>query len=198
MVRGRPRSFDRSQALDQATEVFWSKGYEGTSLDDLQVAMGISRPSLYAAFKDKTSLFREVVARYRETSGSIVARAMRDQPTARAAVKAMLIESAFLFTAGDEPRGCLVVIGAINCTPDCSDQESEMSRIRQSTTLLIKDRLNQAVLDGELPSETNADGLGQFFASVLSGLSIQAKDGATRPQLLAVAESAMTAWPGTR
>ena len=160
--------------------------------------MGISRPSLYAAFKDKTSLFREVVARYRETSGSIVARAMRDQPTARAAVKAMLIESALLFTAGDEPRGCLVVIGAINCTPDCSDQESEMSHIRQSTTLLIKDRLNQAVLDGELPPETNTDGLGQFFASVLSGLSIQAKDGATRPQLLAVAESAMTAWPGSQ
>jgi len=184
--------------LEQATAVFWSKGYEGTSLDDLQVAMGVSRPSLYAAFKDKTALFREVVARYRETSGSIVARAMRDQPNARLAVQTMLVESALLFTSGDKPRGCLVVISAINCTPDCSEQEQEMSDIRKTTTRLIRDRLQLAVLDGELPSGTDADSLSQFFATVLSGLSIQAKDGSSRTQLLAVAENAMMGWPGAR
>lgn len=195
MARGRPRTFDRDEALDKATEVFWSNGYEGTSLDDLQLAMGISRPSLYAAFNDKTSLFREVIARYRENSGSVVARAMRNQPTAKAAVQAMLSESALLFTSGEKSRGCLVVVGAINCTPDCFDQEREMSDIRKTTTRLIKDRLQQAVQDGELPSDTNADSLSQFFSSVLCGLSIQAKDGSTRTQLLAVAESAMMAWP---
>lgn len=194
-MRGRPRSFDRDIALEQAVAVFWNNGYEGTSLNDLQAAMNISRPSLYAAFGDKTALFREAVARYRATSGSIVARAMYEQPTACLAVEAMLVDSAMLFTSGENPRGCLVVTSAINCTPDCVGQEQEMSKIRQSTTRLIKDRLQRAVLEGELPSGTNFEDLAQFYAAILSGISIQARDGASRSQLLAVARSAMRSWP---
>lgn len=196
-TRGRPRQFDRDRALHLATQVFWAKGYEGTSLSELQEAMGLSRPSVYAAFGDKDSLFREAVAYYRRTDGAILlAKLGLEQPgSAKKSIAEMLRAYALLFTEPGKGKGCLVVLGAINCTPERSVLSEELAEIRRATSVLIRSRLEREVERQELPSKTNVGDLAQFFTAVLNSLSIQARDGASREQLLAVVASAMLAWP---
>src|SRR5215475_1081680 len=116
--RGRPRGFDREEALRRAMEAFWEKGYEGASLDDLLAAMGgISPPSFYAAFGSKEQLFFEVVERYAKTLGSRPVQALERGSTAREGIEAMLREAVAIFCSPDMPPGCVVVLGAINCAP---------------------------------------------------------------------------------
>ncbi|MEN4921529.1 TetR/AcrR family transcriptional regulator [Achromobacter spanius] len=192
--RGRPRNFDRAQALQKAMEVFWSKGYEGASLADLTEAMGINSPSLYGAFGSKESLFREAVALYRETEGGSARRALLAAPTAREAIQSMLMASAERFTAPGLPPGCMIVLGApAGCVNHAgvSDFLGDNRREMQSRILA---RLNTGVLQGELPAGTDLKGLAAFYTTVLHGMSIQARDGASRKTLQAVARQAMCAW----
>src|ERR1700733_15772686 len=112
---GRPRSFDREQALDAAMRVFWKQGYEGASLADLTAAMGINRPSLYAAFGDKEALFRKVLDRYNSGPAAYVCDAL-NQPTARRAIERLLQGAADLATGSGHRPGCLFVQGALACS----------------------------------------------------------------------------------
>ncbi len=129
--RGRPRSFDRPTALEQATMAFWEHGYETTSVSDLTRAMGISAPSLYAAFGDKKTLFEEVVEAYVLSHGAYGGRAFAEEPTARDAVGRMLREAAGLFTESGHPRGCLVISAATNCS---TPEVEEALRARRTPT----------------------------------------------------------------
>src|ERR1700693_4126605 len=121
---GRPRSFDLDQALDRALQVFWRKGYEGTSLADLTGAIGINRPSLYAAFGDKETLFRKALDRYAEGPAAYVREALK-QPTARAVTEQLLRGTTDLLTDTHHPSGCLVVQSALVCgeASDCIRKE---------------------------------------------------------------------------
>src|ERR1700738_1733525 len=114
MSIGRPRGFDIDRALDLAMQVFWEKGYEGTSLPDLTSAMGINRPSLYAAFGNKEALFRKVLDRYIEGPAGYVRQALGEQ-TARAVVERLLSGAIDLLTDPRNPGGCLLVQGALAC-----------------------------------------------------------------------------------
>ncbi|CAB3910272.1 MULTISPECIES: TetR/AcrR family transcriptional regulator [Achromobacter] len=192
--RGRPRNFDRAQALQKAMEVFWSKGYEGASLTDLTEAMGINSPSLYGAFGSKEGLFREAVELYRETEGGSARRALLAAPTARDAVQAMLLASAERFTAPGLPPGCMIVLGApAGCDnqPGVGNFLGDNRREMQSRILA---RLNAGAAQGELPAGADLKGLAAFYTTVLHGMSIQARDGASRKTLQAVARQAMRAW----
>ncbi|MPZ40988.1 MAG: TetR family transcriptional regulator [Rhizobiales bacterium] len=194
--RGRPRSFDRAAALRRAMEVFWAKGYDGTSMADLTAAMGVNSPSIYAAFGCKEQLFGEAVALYAATEGGRIWSSMVTAPTARAAIETMLRTSAEEFTRAGKPRGCLIALGAIH-----TDQGNEVVRrdLRQKRAQNIEQlsrRLERGIADGELPKGLDRRAIATFYATVQHGMSIQARDGASRKSLLAVADCAMAAWDG--
>ncbi|MFI6879567.1 TetR/AcrR family transcriptional regulator [Streptomyces sp. NPDC050400] len=191
--RGRPRSFDRETALEKAMRAFWENGYEATSVSDLTREMGIGAPSLYAAFGDKRSLFEEVVRVYGVTHGSGPGRALTEEPTARGAIARLLREAADEFTAPGHPHGCLVIHAATNCTTP--EVEQALRDQRGASLAAIEDRLRQGVDAGELPPGTDAAALSRFVGAVFQGMSQQSRDGASRAELEAVADLAMTVWP---
>ncbi|GGM11206.1 TetR family transcriptional regulator [Streptomyces fumigatiscleroticus] len=191
--RGRPRSFDRATALEKALMAFWEQGYEATSVSDLTRAMDIGAPSLYAAFGDKRSLFEEVVQVYGARYGSFGDRALAEEPTARAAVERMLREAAAEYTAPGRPHGCLVVHAATNCsTPEV---EQLLRDRRNANIAALENRIRAGVAAGELPADTDAAALARHAGAMIQGMSQQARDGASREQLEALAEIAMTIWP---
>ena len=114
MAMGRPREFDVDKALDLALQVFWRKGYEGASMADLTETMGITKPSLYAAFGNKEELFRKALDRYVDGPGGYFQVALA-KPTIRAVVEHLLFEAADAVTDPDHPPGCLAVQGALSC-----------------------------------------------------------------------------------
>lgn len=192
--RGRPRNFDRAQALRKAMEVFWSKGYEGASLTDLTAAMGINSPSLYGAFGSKEGLFREAVQLYRDTDGAASRRALTDAETARDAVQGMLLAAAERFTAPGAPPGCLIVLGAPSGADNHDGVGAFLGDNRREMQGRILARLTAGAAAGELPPGADLKNLAAFYTTILHGMSIQARDGASRKTLQAVARQAMCAW----
>lgn len=172
---------------------FWEHGYETTSVSDLTRAMGISAPSLYAAFGDKKTLFEEVVEVYAGSYGAYGGRAFEEEGTARGAIGRMLGEAAGLFTEPGHPRGCLMISAATNCsTPEV---EQSLRARRNANLASFEARIRRGMEEGELPADTDARGLARFSGAVLQGMSQQARDGATAQELAVVAETAMRAWP---
>lgn len=193
--RGRPRGFDRGEALRGAMEVFWEKGYEGASLEELQSAMGaISPPSFYAAFGSKEQLFREAVDLYVETIGSRPIRALESAVTARDGLEAMMREVINICTGSHTPRGCLVFLGAINCAPANKSVEDHMRPFRVRAPDLIRKRLEQGVEDGDVPKGVDLEPLVSLYAGLIYGLPVRARDGASRKHLLAGVSGAMASW----
>ncbi len=192
--RGRPRAFDRSVALDRAMIEFWRNGYEATSIAALTHAMGITPPSLYAAFGDKRKLFSEAVERYAQTHGQYGSRSLAE-PTARAAVERMLREAAAEYTEPSHPPGCLVINGAVNIADADEDVKAELRGYRDTTKKKIANKIRADVRAGRLPKTTDAAGLATFYSAVIQGMSTQACDGASHRDLTRVVDNAMKAWP---
>jgi len=193
--RGRPRSFDRKAALLRAMEVFWTHGYEGATLNDLQRAMGgITPPSFYAAFGSKEALFREAVELYSSTLGLPMLQALAEQPTARAAVGGLLRGAVEAFTKPGKPRGCFLVLGAINIAPANKSVQDHLRSLRARRRKLIEQRLARGAKDGELPRNLDLKALASFYTTVIDGLAIQARDGASREALKFSVHCAMSAW----
>lgn len=194
-TRGRPRTFDPDIALQQATELFWKRGYEGTSLSDLAEAMGIASASIYACFGSKADLFRQVMERYGTTYGGPPKRALSEHPTARAAVHAMLRATADQITRPDSPHYCMLILAAPTGAVENHAVREFLADIRRSQFTAIKQRLDRGIDEGDLtvPAD-DVDALARFYATVVQGLSVQARDGATRTELEAVIDCAMAAW----
>ncbi len=190
--RGRPRCFDRDKALECALELFWRQGYEGTSIADLTKAMGIAPPSLYAAFGSKERLYLEVLDLYAATLGAYAAKSLTEEPSARAGIERMLREAGTVYAA----RGCMLIGGAMACAPENAAVAADLVRRRGGGKAAIVERLARAVAEGELPPGTDVAGLGTYYTAVIQGLSVQARDGASRAELGAIAGLAMAAWPG--
>ena len=193
--RGRPRTFDPDTALRQALEQFWERGYEGTSLHDLARAMGIASASIYACFGTKEDLFRKVMALYGTTSGGPPRRALYEHPTARAAVHAMLRAVADEITRPDTPHYCMLVLAAPTGAVENHAVREFLADGRRGQHTAIKDRLARGVTDGDLTEPAvGLDALARYYATVVHGLSVQARDGAGRGELEAVITCAMAAW----
>jgi AcrR family transcriptional regulator len=193
-ARGRPRTFDRDQALKSAIEVFWARGYDGATLEELQAAMGgIAPPSFYAAFGSKDRLFREAVGRYhREMSGRFLG--ALEAPTAREGIEALLRAAVDTFSGGHGPRGCLIMLGALNCTRANKDAHDYLLELRQQGPDAIRQRLARGVADGDVPAGAPLAELTSFYTTVLQGLAIRAHDHASRQALTAAVDAAMAAW----
>ena len=191
----RPREFDCQLALDAALRVFWEKGYEGATLDDLTRAMGINRPSLYGAFGNKAQLFDKVLERYASGPAAYVVDALQ-APTARACAEAILRGAADLCTGPENPGGCLVVHAALATggTGDCVRKALVEFRARGDRA--IRERFERARIEGELPEGTDPAGLARFIAVVVRGMAVEAASGAAREDLEPVILMVLKAWPG--
>ena len=196
--RGRPLSFDRDQVLERAMYVFWQRGYEAASVTELTAAMGITAPSLYAAFGDKERLFLEAVERYATGPGSGYPKALEEEPTAYLAINRLLSEAANELTRSDHPKGCMVVMAATNCSQASAHVQETLAKRRAVADDGVRYRIESGIRNGELPTDTNAATLANFYVTVFRGMSMQAADGASRENLLATAEAAMRAWPTTQ
>ncbi|MEV4620429.1 TetR/AcrR family transcriptional regulator [Asanoa sp. NPDC049573] len=195
MAGGRPRAFDSEAALDRALEVFWRQGYEGTGISDLTKAMGINNaPSLYNAFGNKEQLFSKVLDRYADGPARYIREAF-DQPTARAAVEALLHGAADATTDPDHPRGCITVQGALAYSPGATSAREELTARRAAGEAALRARLERARDTGDLPAGADPEGLARYFTTIYQGIAVQAAGGATREQLHQIVDTAMTVWP---
>jgi AcrR family transcriptional regulator len=187
---GRPRQFDPDTALDAAVEVFWRQGYQGAALTDLTAAMGMNRPSLYAAFGDKAHLFQKALRRYIDCNMSYVADALA-QRTAREVAEAFLTGNARAVTMPGRPAGCLSVQAAVTG----EDAFAELGRNRAEIQQTLTDRFRRAITEGDLPGEEDPEELAGYLITVATGFSIRAGDGATRETLLTIARRALCSFP---
>ena len=194
--RGRPREFDQEKALDRALELFWRQGYEGTSIADLREAIGITAPSLYAAFGSKEELYRRVLEHYLAGLGRTLADALREETNTYAAVKRFLFESAQKFAGPKTPRGCPISCAIPTCAPENRAVADIVASMRMTSLRILRSRFQEAVKTGELPGDTDTEHLARFYGAVIQGMSVQALDGAGAKALGGIAETALRAWPG--
>jgi AcrR family transcriptional regulator len=179
-------------------QLFWRKGFEATSIADLTAAMGIGAPSLYAAFGSKEALYAEALCHYQKNYGPLTWGRFDAAPTAKAAVEQLLMDSAAALTGGDAgaPKGCMVTLSAMD-----RDEHAELCEtVRNSRSAMVERlvaRFTRAAADGEIPEDTDLQALARYLQSVQSGMSILARDGASRSELEAVARVAMASWDAT-
>ncbi|EDY56596.1 MULTISPECIES: TetR/AcrR family transcriptional regulator [Streptomyces] len=191
---GRPRAFDIDEALDRAVLVFWSKGFEGASLDDLTEAMGISRPSLYRAFGNKEDLFYKALERYTEGLTAYFAQALTE-PTSRAVATAVLHGTVEAATVPGLPAGCLGVLGALATGDESRPVRDALIAWREEGIAHLTRRFQQAMDAGDLPPSTDPHLLALYLRTVANGIAVQAASGSSRPELLQVANLALGSWP---
>ncbi|CCT58624.1 TetR/AcrR family transcriptional regulator [Acetobacter pasteurianus] len=192
---GRPREFDRDKALDAALTLFWMQGYEPTSLNQLKACMGnISPASFYAAFGSKETLFREVVQRYLETYGQVTAPLWDETLAPRDAIEQTLRRSARMQTTRSHPTGCLIVLGASNCSPENQSVQTLLAAERARTRKGMKACVDRAVASGELPPSPAIETLPTLFTTFLHGMACEARDGDRAKKLDAAITTLMQIW----
>lgn len=194
-VRGRPRRFDQETALIRAMELFWQRGFEATSMSELTEAMGMSPSSIYSTWGDKEGLFQAALAHYTSGPGSFSAQALSTPGQAREAVALMLDRAAAELTQEGRPLGCLVALSGNQCSPAARAVSDSLAAFRRQSQEALEARLRSGQERGELAAEVDPLELAVFYTTVLGGMSIQARNGATTEALRAVARRAMLAWP---
>mgnify|MGYP001044660518 CR=1 FL=1 len=194
VARGRPRSFDRHAALTAAMETFWRLGYEGASMAALTEAMGINSPSLYAAFGSKEALFREAVELYLASESSSGQAILDGEKTAREAFHAILRHTIEKLVRPDMPHGCLLVLGDSNATPQNSGIRTYLCQCRRDSQAMLEARLKRGVRDGDIPAGADIANIAAYYMTMTQGLSLRARDGASRAALMRIADAAMAGW----
>ena len=194
-ARGRPRAFCADQALAAALGVFWAQGYEGASMAELTAAMGITKPSLYAAFGNKEQLFHKALDLYETEKLAYMGEALRE-PTARAVAEHFMRGAIAAQTGTFDPKGCLGIIAMTTCGAEAGSIKDEVMKRRQSSADALIGRFRQARDDGDLPDHVDPEALAQYLFTILQGMAVQASGGATSTDLERVLDTMLMTWPG--
>src|ERR1700754_814895 len=194
--RARPAAFDRCAALNAAMKLFWERGYEGTSFDDLTAAMGISASSFYNSFGSKEELYCEATRSYLEWSGQWFFAILNDPSIDAMTAFARLFEAtAEEFTRGDHPLGCMISLAGTHCSPGMNNIRDMMAEHRAFSESAMAARIRKGVANGDVPEDTDCDMQAAYYSAVARGLAVQARDGASREKLAQIGRLAMSAWP---
>ena len=187
---GRPRGFDENVALDAAMNLFWERGYEGTSMAELSKEMDLTPPSIYAAFGDKKSLFRLAAKRYAAGPAQYQAKALLE-PTLREVIFALFRNTVEFLTEPGHPAGCMTLTGAMACSVEADSAKELMTEIRKQNEAALKARLQQARKSGELAADLNVDDFSRYLSTLLGGLAIQAANGTSKAAMKRTANMAL-------
>ncbi|WP_213989954.1 TetR/AcrR family transcriptional regulator [Sodalis sp. dw_96] len=191
---GRHREFDVDQALEAALSVFWQKGYEGTSFEDLTQATGVARPGLYSAFGNKEALFLQALDLYGAKYLGFMSQAL-DEPTSYKVVERTLHGCAVLHTLSANHPGCLGLNGALACSDESESVRQELIRRRAASQLALRRRLERAQREGDLLPSADCATLAEYVMIVSQGMAVQAKAGVSRKSLEKLAEHVLSTWP---
>jgi len=190
---GRPREFDINTAIKTATELFWRKGYEGTSLTDLTDAMGITAPSFYFAFGNKEKLFRVVIQQYYEKQLELLESALRE-PTVRGVAEKFLYGYADVLTGSSHAPGCLALNSSLPCAKD-DKVRAWLTKLRGELIVRFRKRIAKARGTTDLPVNADPDVLARYIAVIAWGLAVEAQSGAKRKDLYSAIAAGLAAWP---
>jgi AcrR family transcriptional regulator len=194
--RGRPPVFDRDAALKEAMTLFWERGYQGTSFEDLIAAMGISASSFYNSFGSKEALYCEATQSYLDASGHWFFAILNDESTdTRTAFSRLFAVTAEEFTRGDHPPGCMISLACTQTPPALENIREMMAEHRAGAEAAFAERIRKGIADGDVPRNTDVDALAAYYSALARGLAVQARDGASREKLLAIGRIGMRAWP---
>lgn len=191
---GRPREFDRDNAIEQAMNLFWENGFESTSLAELRKTLGLSSASFYAAFGSKQSLYEECFRHYSQTCGEFISELKNQDVCAKQALKNMLHKTISVQTSKTSPSGCMAVLSGLNCGEENKAVEELTRHARQKSYQALKECVKRAVDEGELPATTNIDTFTMAIDTFIKGISIQARDGASAQALHAASEHILSLW----
>ena len=194
--RGRPKGFERMDAVRAAMTLFWERGYEGTSFDDLTAVMGINASSFRNTFKTKEALYREATDLYVSETGAWFVGVLSKETDVRRAFARLLEETAALYTRDDLPSGCMISLAATHTAPAQATLRTMMLTHREEAETVMAERLKKGQMEGQLSADIDTETLAAFFNTVFRGMAVQARDGATRARLLEVAKLSMNAFPG--
>ncbi|TPG54110.1 TetR/AcrR family transcriptional regulator [Sphingomonas glacialis] len=192
--KGRPREFDIDVALGQALLVFWRNGYEAASMTELTAAMGITKPSLYAAFGNKEQLFHKALDLYEREKLAYMTSAL-EAPTARAVAERLLRGALEMQMSTCDPKGCLGVISAATCGAEAEPIKAEVVKRRASSEAALIKRFADAQSAGEFPEGMTPEALTRFLFAILQGIALQGGSGATCAELSQLVETSMAVWP---
>ena len=194
-ARGRPQSFDRSVALNQAMRLFWERGYIGTSFDDLIGAMGISPSSFYNTFGSKERLYQEAAEAYASQSRAWFAAELDAATDTRTAFQRMLTKGAHEITRDDQPTGCMISLACTQVPPALESVRQMMAGYRGGAEAAMAERIQRGIDEGDVAKSTNVQALAAFYTALSRGMAVLARDGAGRERLLEIIDIGMRAWP---
>jgi AcrR family transcriptional regulator len=196
-ARGRPKNFDRSVALQQAMMLFWERGYEGASFDDLTAAMGISASSFYNSFGSKERLYQEATEAYTVAARKWFVGELNADTDTRTAFHRLLTAAAREFTRNDRPSGCMIALACTQVSPALTSLRDTMVAYRGAAQSAMAARIQRGIDEGDVPKDTDVEALAAFFSALSRGLADQARDGASRERLQEIVEVGMRTWPAT-
>jgi len=190
--RGRPPAFDRETVLAAARDTFWQHGYDGSSIADLTAAMGITPQSLYAAFGSKAELYRGTLDQYRRIPRPEPGNPFQDKIDTVTAFERFLTNSAKIFTAPEHPKGCMISTAVLNCAEENEPIAHHVASMRLQTLDIFTARIERGIAEGDIRPEANPRSLARFLGAIVQGMSVQARDGATTDELLALLSHALS------